>query len=63
VRNEKSFGKRGGVVVVPVVVEPVEVPVPPVAVPDEVTDAEVAIPVAIMYEMPSTPPLIEHSPS
>ncbi len=63
VRNEKSCVNRGGVVVVPVVVEPVEVRVPPVAVPDEVADVEVAVPVAVMYEMPSIPLLIECSPS
>ena len=62
-RNEKSFGHRGGVVVVPVVVEPVGVPVPPVAVPVEVTDAEVAVPVAVVYEVPPIPLLIEYSPS
>jgi len=62
-RNEKSFGHRGRVVVVPVVVEPVGVPVPPVAVPVEVTDVEVAVPVAVMYEAPSIPLLIEYSPS
>jgi len=58
-----SCGNRGGVVVVPVVVEPVGVPVPPVAIPDEVTDVEVAVPVAVMYEAPSIPLLIEYSPS
>jgi hypothetical protein len=63
VRNEKSFGKHSGVVVVPVVVEPVGVPVPPVAVSVEVTDVEVAVPVAVMYEAPSMPLLIEYSPS
>ena len=62
-RNEKSFGHRGGVVVVPVVVEPVGVPVPPVAVPVEVTDVEVAVPVAVVYEAPSIPLLLEYSPS
>ena len=62
-RNEKSFGNRGGVAVVPVIVKPVEVPVPPVAVPDEVTDVEVAVPVAVVYEAPPIPLLIESSPS
>lgn len=59
VRNEKSCVNRRGVVVVPVVVEPVEVRVPPVAVPDEVTDVEVAVPVAVMCKMPPIPLPIE----
>lgn len=62
-RNEESFGNCGRVAVVPVVVEPVGVPVPPVAVPDEVTDVEVAVPVAVMYEALSIPLPIEYSPS
>ena len=62
-RNKESCVNRRGVVVVPVVVEPVEVRVPPVVVPDEVTDVEVVVPVAVMYEMPSMPLLIECSPS
>lgn len=62
-RNKESCVNRRGVVVVPVVVEPVEVRVPPVAVPDEVTNVEVAVRVAVMYETPSIPPLIECSPS
>ena len=63
VRSEKSCANRRGVVVVPVVVEPVEVRVPPASDPDEATDAEAAAPVAVMYEMPSMPLLIEYSPS
>jgi hypothetical protein len=63
VRNKKSCVNQRRVVVIPVVVEPIEVPVPPVAVPVEVTNVEVAIPVAVMYKTPSIPLLIEYSPS
>jgi len=37
-RNEESCGDGRRIVVVPVIVEPVVVPIPPVAVPIEVTD-------------------------
>ena len=63
VRNKKSCVNQSRVVVIPVVVEPVEVPVPPATVPVEVANVEVAVPVAVMYETPSVPLLIEHSPS
>ena len=56
-----SCGNRGRVVVVPVVVKPVVVPVPPVVVPVQVTDVEVAIGVAVAYEMPSVPLPLEYS--
>ena len=42
-----SCGHRSRVVVVPVIVEPVVVPIPRTVVPIEVTDVEVAIGVAV----------------
>ncbi len=50
VRSEESCTQRSGVVVVPVVVEPIVAPVPPVAVPIEVADVQVAIAVAVRME-------------
>ena len=52
---------RRGVVAVPVVIQPVVVPVPPVAVPVQITNVEVAISVAVMCSMPSAPPPFEYS--
>ena len=51
-RNEESCEQSRGVVGVPVVIEPVVVPVPPIAVPVEVTNIEVAIRVAVAYKVP-----------
>ena len=50
---------RSRVVGVPVIVEPIVVPDPLVVVPVEVTDVEVAIGVAVLYEMSSKPPPFE----
>ena len=50
--NEGCANRRR-IVLVPVVVEPVVVPVPPVAVPIEVTDAQVAVRIAVMCGVPS----------
>jgi hypothetical protein len=57
-----SCGHRGRVVVIPVIVEPVVVPVPPIAVPIQVTDVEVAIGVAVLYKISSVPPPFEGFP-
>lgn len=53
------------VVLVPPVLEPVEVQVPLGAIPVEVRDIRVAIqmPPDRLYKIPSMPPLIEYSPS
>ena|GEM_PF-1549015 len=48
-RNEESCENRGRVIGIPVVVEPVVVPVPPAAVPVEVKDVAVAVWVAKNY--------------
>jgi hypothetical protein len=53
VRIKENCAQSRGIVVVPVVVEPVVAPVPPVAVPIEVTGVQVAVRVAVAYEMPS----------
>ena len=42
-------GDRAGIVVVPIVVEPVVVLVPPVAVPVEVTHVQVAVGIAVIH--------------
>jgi len=44
-----------GLVRVPVVVEPVVVPVPPVIAEVQIADVLVATAVAVLYEMPSMP--------
>ena len=46
-RNEESCETRGRVAGVPVVVEPVIVPVPPVAAEVQVADVQIAIRVAV----------------
>ena len=60
-RNEEGCPNRGGIAGVPVVVEPVVVPVPPVAAPVEVADVQEAVGVAVSYETPSKPPPLECS--
>lgn len=47
------------VVVVPVVVEPVVVPAPRAVVPIQVADIDVAILVAVIYNVPPFPPPLE----
>ncbi len=54
-------GASSRVVVVEVVVEPIVVPVPLLTVPVEVTDIQVAVRVAILYNLPSKPPPLEYS--
>ncbi len=54
-------GESSRVVVVEVIVEPVVVPVPPVVVPIEVTNIQVAVRVAVLYNLPSMPPPLEYS--
>ena len=49
------------VVVVPVIVEPVVVPVPRTIVPVQVADIDIAVRVAVMYNMPSVPLPFEYS--
>lgn len=57
--NEVICRDRRRVVVVPLIVEPVVVPVPLLAVPIEITDIEVAIGVAVLYKTSSVPLPIE----
>lgn len=56
-----SCEHRRRVVGVPVVVEPVVAPVPHAIVPVEVTNVEVVVGVAVLYEMPSMPSPLEYS--
>lgn len=49
---------RRRVLTIPVIAEPVVVPVPLLAVPVQVTDVQVAIGVAVMYRASSVTPLI-----
>ena len=58
-RSEEICAQSRGVVVVPVIVEPVVVPVPPATVPVEVTDIQVAVRVAVAYGVPSISPSLE----
>ncbi|MBU1890365.1 hypothetical protein KJ782_02640 [Patescibacteria group bacterium] len=60
-RNEVICEDTRRVVVVPVIVEPVVVPVPPVIIPVEVTDVDIAISVAVLYSVPSMPLPFEYS--
>jgi hypothetical protein len=60
-RSEEICTQSRGVVAVPVVIEPVRVPVPSAVVPIEVTDVEVAVGVAVVYEASSMPLPIEYS--
>lgn len=60
-RSETSCTQSRRVVVVEVVVKPVVVPVPPVAVPVQIANVEVAVRVAVAYEMSSMPLLLEYS--
>jgi hypothetical protein len=60
-RNEVSCTYRRRIAAVPVVVEPVVVPIPPVAIPVKVTDAEIAIRVAVAYREPPMSPPLEYS--
>lgn len=60
-RNEKICEHRSGVVDIPLVVEPIVVPVPPVLVPVQIPHVQVAVRVAVMYQMPSKPPSFEYS--
>ncbi|HBV01161.1 MAG TPA: hypothetical protein DEF00_02060 [Candidatus Taylorbacteria bacterium] len=46
---------------IPVVVEPIVVPIPLLAIPVEIPDIEVAVRVAETYEAPSVPPPPEYS--
>ena len=61
-RSEANSAQSRRVVDVPVVVEPVVVPVPPAIVPVEVTHIQVVVRVAVAYSVPSVPPPIEYSP-
>ena len=47
VRNEESCTQESRIVLIPVVVEPIVVPVPCVAIPVEITNVQVAIGVAV----------------
>ena len=50
------------IVDIPIVVEPVVVPVPPAAVPVEVTNVQLAIGIAVkIYKASSVPPPLEFS--
>ena len=60
-RNKQSCVQSRRVVAVPVVVEPVDIPVPPAAVPVQIPDIQVAVRVAVAYEAPSMPPPFEYS--
>ena len=60
--NDEICERRGRVVGVPVVVEPVVVPVPPAAVPVQVLDVQVAVRVAESCAVPSAPPSVDYSP-
>ncbi len=60
----KRVAKHGCELVrVPVILEPVVVPVPPLAIPDEIRDRAIAVRVAELYETSSKSPLFEYSQS
>ena len=56
-----SCAQSRGVVAVELVVEPVGVPLPPAVVPVQIPNAQVAVGVAVVYEVPSIPPPLEYS--
>jgi hypothetical protein len=60
-RSKSSCAQSRRVLDIPVVVEPVVVPVPPAIVPGEVTHVQVAVRVAVAYSVPSVPLPIESS--
>ena len=60
-RNEVSCEQSRRAVVIPVVVEPVVVPVPRPAAEVQIADIEVAVGVAALYRMPPLPPPLEYS--
>ena len=62
-RNEVICEQSRRVVAVPVVVEPVVVPIPHPVVEIQIADIEIAIRVAVAYRMPSLPPPLEYSRS
>ena len=56
-----SCAHEGRIDTVPVVVEPVVVPVPAIAVPVQIANVEVAVGVAKLYRKPpKPPPLVYH---
>ena len=54
-RNKESCERSDRILEVPVVVEPIVVPVPRTVVPVEIADVEVVVRVAVMYKKPSSP--------
>ena len=53
--------RRGGFVVVPVIVKPIDVPLPPVAIPVEVRDIQVTVRVAEMCQASSAALPLDYS--
>lgn len=62
-RNEESCGDESGIIRVPVIVEPVVVPVPGATTPAEATDIQIAIRVMVAYNKSSQTLLFEYSRS
>ena len=63
-RNEKICAQRSGVIVVPIIVEPVVVRIPLIVVEVQITDVEIVIRrIAETYRMPPISPPVEYSPS
>ena len=60
-RSETSCQQSRRVVAVEVVVKPVVVPVPPAIVPVQIANVEIAVRVAVAYEMPSKPLPLDYS--
>ncbi len=60
-RNEVICEQSRRVVAVPVVVEPVVVPIPRPVVEIQIANVKVAIGVAVTYRMPPLPPPLEYS--